>query len=494
MPQPCTVVIFGATGDLTHRKLIPALYNLAADGDLPAATAVVGFARRDKTDEGFRSEMEEATKKFSRQSVRDELWQSFASGLYYHRSEFGDADGYTRLAKRLDEIDAQRGTSGNRLFYLSVAPSEFEGILEHLKAAGLNKAAEGSWARVIVEKPFGTDLPSAQELNGVVARTFHERDTFRIDHYLGKETAQNMMVLRFANAIFEPLWNTRFVDHVQITASEPLGVEGRGPYYESSGALRDMVQNHLLQLLSIVAMEPPHSMDSDSVRDEKLRVLRALKPIDTRDISKIAVRGQYHSGVIKGSSVPAYATEHGVKPQSTTETFVALKAEIENWRWAGVPFFLRTGKRLAERVAEIVVNFRPVPHSALGPTALRPGANRLVIRLQPNESIRLYCLAKQPGEGMNLSSVHLDLAFDQFFKEGQMEAYQRLLLDVINGRLALFVRRDEQEAAWTWVEPILNEWAASNKPPKPYAAGTWGPAAASAMLAQHGTCWLEEEN
>jgi glucose-6-phosphate 1-dehydrogenase len=255
-----------------------------------------------------------------------------------------------------------------------------------------------------------------------------------------------------------------------------------------------MVQNHLLQLLSIVAMEPPHSMDSDSVRDEKLRVLRALKPIDTRDIPKIAVRGQYHAGVIKGTSVPAYATEHGVKPQSTTETFVALKVEIENWRWAGVPFFLRTGKRLAERVAEIVVNFRPVPHSALGAPALRPGANRLVIRLQPNESIRLYCLAKQPGEGMNLSSVHLDLAFDQFFKEGQMEAYQRLLLDVINGRLALFVRRDEQEAAWRWVEPILNEWAASNKPPKPYAAGTWGPAAASAMLAQHDTCWLEEEN
>ncbi|VWD53935.1 glucose-6-phosphate 1-dehydrogenase [Burkholderia contaminans] len=255
-----------------------------------------------------------------------------------------------------------------------------------------------------------------------------------------------------------------------------------------------MVQNHLLQLLSIVAMEPPHSMDSDSVRDEKLRVLRALKPVDPRDIGKVAVRGQYHAGVIKGAQVPAYATEPGVKPDSQTETFVALKVEIENWRWAGVPFFLRTGKRLADRVAEIVVNFRPVPHSALGPTALRPGSNRLVIRLQPNETIRLYCLAKQPGEGMNLASVHLDLAFDQFFKEGQMEAYQRLLLDVINGRLALFVRRDEQEAAWRWVEPILNEWARTLKPPKPYAAGTWGPAAASAMLAQHDTCWLEEEN
>jgi glucose-6-phosphate 1-dehydrogenase len=284
------------------------------------------------------------------------------------------------------------------------------------------------------------------------------------------------------------------VESIQITIAEELGVEARGDFYDNTGALRDMVQNHLLQLLSIVAMEPPHSMDSDSVRDEKLRVLRALKPIDPRDIGKVAVRGQYHAGGIRGSAVPAYATEPGVKPDSTTETFVALKVEIENWRWAGVPFFLRTGKRLADRVAEIVVNFRAVPHSALGASALRGGANRLVIRLQPNETIRLYCLAKQPGEGMNLASVHLDLAFDRFFREGQMEAYQRLLLDVINGRLALFVRRDEQEAAWRWVEPILNEWATSNKPPKPYAAGTWGPAAASAMLAQHGTCWLEEEN
>jgi glucose-6-phosphate 1-dehydrogenase len=255
-----------------------------------------------------------------------------------------------------------------------------------------------------------------------------------------------------------------------------------------------MVQNHLLQLLSIVAMEPPHSMDSDSVRDEKLRVLRALKPVNPLEIPKIAVRGQYHAGVIRGQPVPAYAAEPGVKPDSRTETFAALKVEIENWRWAGVPFFLRTGKRLADRIAEIVVNFRPVPHSALGASALRAGSNRLVIRLQPNETIRLFCLAKQPGEGMNLASVHLNLAFDQFFREGQMDAYQRLLLDVINGRLALFVRRDEQEAAWKWVEPILNEWAASPRAPKPYVAGTWGPAASSAMLAQHGTCWIEEEN
>jgi glucose-6-phosphate 1-dehydrogenase len=345
----------------------------------------------------------------------------------------------------------------------------------------------------VLEKPLGYDLRSSNAINDAVGEIFAEEQIYRIDHYLGKEPVQNLLALRFGNALFEPLWRREWVESIQITIAEELGVEARGDFYDNTGALRDMVQNHLLQLLSIVAMEPPHSMDSDSVRDEKLRVLRALKPIDPRDISKVAVRGQYHAGVIRGTSVPAYATEPGVKTDSATETFVALKVEIENWRWAGVPFFLRTGKRLADRVAEIVVNFRAVPHSALGASALRAGANRLVIRLQPNETIRLFCLAKKPGEGMNLSSVHLDLAFDQFFKEGQMEAYQRLLLDVINGRLALFVRRDEQEAAWKWVEPILNEWAASGKP-KPYAAGTWGPAAASAMLAQHDTCWLEEEN
>ncbi|MGC3990240.1 MAG: glucose-6-phosphate dehydrogenase [Chthoniobacteraceae bacterium] len=307
MPQPCTIVIFGATGDLTHRKLIPALYNLTADGDLPAATTVVGFARRDKTDEVFRTEMEEATRKFSRQTVKDELWQGFASGLYYHRSEFGDEDGYKRLADKLNQIDAERGTAGNRLFYLSVAPSEFEGILEKLKGAGLNKTTEGSWSRVIVEKPFGTDLPSAQELNGVVARTFSEKETFRIDHYLGKETAQNMMVLRFANAIFEPLWNSHHIDHVQITASEPLGVEGRGPYYEGSGALRDMVQNHLLQLLCLTAMEPPTDLTADSIRDEKVKVLRSLRPIVGDVVGTNVVRGQYSAGAINGKDVPRTA-------------------------------------------------------------------------------------------------------------------------------------------------------------------------------------------
>src|SRR6185437_8310005 len=352
--------------------------------------------------------------------------------------------------------------------------------------------AEG--ARVVLEKPLGYDLASSSAINDAVGEIFAEEQIYRIDHYLGKEAVQNLFALRFGNSLFEPLWRREWVESIQITVAEELGVEGRGNFYDQTGALRDMVQNHLLQLLSIVAMEPPQSMDADAVRGEKLRVLRALKPLPADEIRQSVVRGQYHAGAISGRPVPAYLAEPGVRQGSATETFVALKAEVENWRWAGVPFFLRTGKRLAGRVAEIVVNFRAVPHSALGSMALRPGSNRLTIRLQPDESIRLSALAKQPGLGMNLRGVYLDLAFDQFFQQDRMEAYQRLLLDVIAGRLALFVRRDEQEAAWRWVAPIIDEWAKPESAPKPYAAGTWGPAAASALLARHNTCWLEEEN
>jgi glucose-6-phosphate 1-dehydrogenase len=413
----------------------------------------------------------------------EDAWRSFLERIEFVAIDLGKAEDFVLLR------DAVANLPGTRVFYLATGPSLFVPICHALASVGLNTNS-----RIVLEKPLGYDLRSSNAINDAVGEIFAEEQIYRIDHYLGKEPVQNLLALRFGNALFEPLWRREWVESIQITIAEELGVEARGDFYDNTGALRDMVQNHLLQLLSIVAMEPPLSMDSDSVRDEKLRVLRALKPIDQRDISRVAVRGQYHAGVIRGAAVPAYSNEPGVRTESATETFVALKVEIENWRWAGVPFFLRTGKRLADRVAEIVVNFRPVPHSALGATALRAGANRLVIRLQPNETIRLYCLAKKPGEGMNLASVHLDLAFDQFFREGQMEAYQRLLLDVINGRLALFVRRDEQEAAWRWVEPILNEWAASGTKPKPYAAGTWGPAAASAMLAQHDTCWLEEEN
>jgi len=330
MPQPCTVVIFGASGDLTFRKLIPALYNIAADGDLPTGLTVVGFARREKTDESFRAELETAARKFSRQTVRDELWSSFSKSIFYHQSEFHDAEGFRSLARRLDEIDAEHGTRGNRLFYLAVAPGQFGLILQQLKDAGLNKARQGSWARVVVEKPFGVDLPTAEALNEEVSHTFPEKDTYRIDHFLGKETAQNIMVLRFANAIFEPLWNHRYIDNVQITASEALGVEGRGPFYEASGALRDMVQNHLLQLLCLVAMEPPTDLTADSVRDEKVKVIRSLRPIAGEDVATHVVRGQYSAGAINGKDVLGYRQEDRVSPESETETYVAMKILVDN--------------------------------------------------------------------------------------------------------------------------------------------------------------------
>jgi glucose-6-phosphate 1-dehydrogenase len=479
-----TFVLFGGTGDLSMRKILPALYEAHRAGMLAAGGKIYAVARHiDGREQYLQWVNEHVRAHVTHAQFTEDTWRTFLDRIEFVAIDLGKAEDFVLLR------DAIANLPGIRVFYLATGPSLFVPICRALASVGLNEHS-----RIVLEKPLGYDLRSSNAINDAVGEMFAEEQIYRIDHYLGKEPVQNLLALRFGNALFEPLWRREWVESIQITIAEELGVEARGDFYDNTGALRDMVQNHLLQLLSIVAMEPPHSMDSDSVRDEKLRVLRALKPIDPRDISRVAVRGQYHAGVIRGASVPAYANESGVRPDSTTETFVALKAEIENWRWAGVPFFLRTGKRLADRVAEIVVNFRPVPHSALGATALRAGANRLVIRLQPNETIRLYCLAKKPGEGMNLSSVHLDLAFDQFFREGQMEAYQRLLLDVINGRLALFVRRDEQEAAWRWVEPILNEWAASGTKPKPYAAGTWGPAAASAMLAQHDTCWLEEEN
>lgn len=485
-----TFVLFGGTGDLAMRKILPALFEAYDSNMLNQTGRIVAVARhaadRDEyvkwVEEHVKPHAVEATTKGGK-PFDEAAWERFVERLLYVKLDLGRAEDYAKLR------DAIAPLPGIRVFYLATGPSLFVPICKALASVGLNEGA-----RIVLEKPLGYDLQSSNAINDAVGEIFAEDQIYRIDHYLGKEPVQNLLALRFSNVLFEPLWRREWVESIQITIAEQLGVEARGDFYDNTGALRDMVQNHLLQLLSIVAMEPPHSMDSDSVRDEKLRVLRALKPIDPHEIGKVAVRGQYHAGTIAGAQVPAYATEPGVKPDSATETFVALKVEIDNWRWAGVPFFLRTGKRLADRIAEIVVNFRPVPHSALGPTPLRPGTNRMVIRLQPNESIRLYCLAKQPGEGMNLASVHLDLAFDRFFKEAQMEAYQRLLLDVIRGRLALFVRRDEQEAAWRWVEPILNDWQHSLKPPKPYAAGTWGPAASSAMLAQHGTCWIEEEN
>jgi glucose-6-phosphate 1-dehydrogenase len=487
MPQPCTVVIFGATGDLTHRKLVPALYNIAADGDLPSALRVVGFARREKTDEQFRAELGEATRKFSRQTVQDEMWKSFAERIYYHRSEFSDDAGYTRLAERLRQIDAEHGTGGNRLFYLSVAPTEVEGILERLKQSGLNKTTSGAWARVIVEKPFGTDLPSAEALNRIVGHSFRERDTFRIDHYLGKETAQNIMVLRFANAIFEPLWNSRYIDHVQITASETLGVEARGPYYEGAGALRDMVQNHLLQLLCLVAMDPPTDLSADSVRDEKVKIVRSLRPLLGQDV----VRGQYAAGAVLGKNVKAYREEDRVSPQSMTETYVALKLNIDNWRWADVPFYMRVGKRLPKSGTEIAVTFKSAPQVLFTKAAEVTGHNVLVIRIQPDEGISLRMQAKIPGATLRIEPVKMDFHYGTSFGKASPEAYERLLLDAMSGDATLFARRDEVEQAWKFIDPIEDAWhRSSHSPPLcSYKAGSWGPREADELIERDGRSW-----
>ena len=489
VPQPCIIVIFGATGDLTHRKLIPALYNLAADGDLPPAVAIVGFARREKSDDGFRSELEEATRKFSRQAVRDEIWKTFAQSIFYHQSEFGDEAGYQTLAKRLDQIDKECGTRGNRLFYFAAAPDQFEPILKHLKAAGLNETCKGSWARVIVEKPFGTDLASARELNRIVRNSFTEEQTYRIDHFLGKETAQNILVLRFANAIFAPLWNTHYIDQVQITAAETLGVETRAGFYERTGALRDMVQNHLLQLLCLVAMEPPTDLSADSIRDEKVKVVRSLRRLSRNEVASNVVRGQYTEGAIHGKPVLGYRQEQNVKPDSQTETFAALRLYIDNWRWADVPIYMRVGKRLPKSATEISIHFKKAP-AVLFNRGLSD-QNVLVIRIQPDEGISLQIHAKVPGTSFRVEPVKMDFHYGTSFGKASPEAYERLLLDAMSGDATLFARRDEVEEAWAFIDIIEDAWAAKKDAPDLffYSAGSWGPEEADDLLARDGRAW-----
>ena len=489
VPQPCAIVIFGATGDLTHRKLIPALYNLAADGELPPAMAIIGFARRPKSDEEFRKDMEEATREFSRQPVRDEIWKTFSQSIFYHQSEFGDEDGYKGLVKRLDDIDKTHGTRGNRLFYLAAGPDEFEVILKNLKGAGLNQTCKGSWARVIVEKPFGTDLASARELNRIVRNSFAEEQTYRIDHFLGKETAQNILVLRFANAIFSPLWNTHYIDHVQITAAETLGVETRGGYYETAGALRDMVQNHLIQLLCLVAMEPPTDLSADSIRDEKVKVVRSLRRWSRDEIAADVVRAQYTKGAINGKPVAAYRQEQKVNPESETETFVALRLFIDNWRWADVPVYMRVGKRLPKSATEISIHFKKAP-PVLFNKDLRD-LNVLVIRIQPDEGISLRIHAKVPGTSFRIEPVKMDFHYGTSFGKPSPEAYERLLLDAMSGDATLFARRDEVEEAWAFIDPIEEAWHAKKDAPELYfyPAGSWGPEAADDLLARDGRAW-----
>lgn len=492
-PESCVLVIFGATGDLTHRKLIPALYNMAADGDLPAGLQVVGFARREKSDEDFRKGLEELNREVSRQGHNDDLWEQYEQNIFYHQSTFTDADGYAALKVKLDEME-KNGASPNRLFYLASAPEFFDDILLNLKEAGLNESENG-WCRAVVEKPFGTDLATAQHLNQVVSEVFNEIDTFRIDHYLGKETAQNIMVLRFANHLFEVLWNNRFIDQVQITCAEPLGMEGgRGGYYDKSGAMRDMIQNHLLQLLSLVAMEPPTDLSADGVRDEKVKVLKSLRHIEgPEEVGKNVVRAQYTAGTVNGNEVVGYRREDRVNPGSMTESFVALKVMIDNWRWEGVPFYVRMGKRLPKKGTEISIHYKKAPNvlfnAAVGAEAM-PG-NVLVIRIQPNEGISLGMRSKRPGPAATLQPVKMDFRYQTSFGKSSPEAYERLLLDAMAGDATLFARADEVETAWKYVDKIEDAWHKSANPPKmaEYPAGSWGPKEADELLEQDGHEW-----
>ncbi|AOY01869.1 glucose-6-phosphate dehydrogenase [Jeongeupia sp. USM3] len=474
------MVLFGGTGDLVMRKLLPALYHQHQDGNLPAEGRIVCLGRSVPDTAAYLDKAHALAKGYLGKHYNDADWDSFAARIQYLKIDANKPEEFGLLADALNEFPKRA-----RVFYLSTAPDLFAPISKSLAGVGLTKGN----ARVVLEKPLGHDLASSNKINDEVGQYFEEHQIYRIDHYLGKEPVLNLIALRFANTLLEPLWRREWIRDVQITVTEQVGVETRADFYDKTGALRDMIQNHLLQLLTIVAMEPPASIDADAVRDEKLKVLRALKPLTVEDVHTKVVRGQYRAGAVGGKPVPGYLEEPDVPAGSKTETFVALKAEIQTWRWAGVPFFLRTGKRLQERLAEIVINFREAPHSIFGKMGT---PNRLVIQLQPDESVRLYLMAKEPGNQVRLRPVHLDLDFKETFTTRSPEAYERLLMDVIRGDLSLFVRRDEQRAAWKWVEPIIDTWEASPDAPKAYTAGTWGPAASSALLSRDGLCWHEE--
>jgi glucose-6-phosphate 1-dehydrogenase len=483
--HPTTVVIFGASGDLAKRKLLPAIYNLAHEGALPERFNLIGCARSEWSDDEFRDIAREAIQKFSRREPDDTVLDSLLSRVRYVPGTFDDAGLFAKIGEIAEAEDEEAGLTFNRIFYLSVAPQFFETIAEQLGKAGMNRR-EGAEVRIVVEKPFGHDLESALHLNQALLSVFHENQIYRIDHYLGKETVQNTLVLRFANGIFEPVWNRSYVDHVQITASEEVALEGRAGYYDSAGALRDLIQNHLLQLLMLSAMEPPVSFSADDIRDEKVKVLHAIKPPKVEEVHGMAVRAQYSAGNAGGKDVPGYLEEEGVKDGSVTETFAAVRLQIDNWRWAGVPFYIRTGKALARKGTEIVITLKPVPHLAFhqeGSLGVHP--NQLILAVQPNEGVSMSLMAKIPGSRMRVRPVNMEFLYGTSFLSQSPEAYERLILDTMRGDATLFARNDEVEAAWRIVDPILTAWSKDTDPIPQYKAGSSGPAEQDSIMINH---------
>ena len=491
VPDPSILVLFGATGDLAHRKVIPALYHLWRTNLLPHEFLLLAVGRRPYDDEEFRAEIRTSLEQFSRVMPLDEdAWRSFAERILYERLDFDDPAAFEALAKRLDDLDKENGTRGNHLFYLATQPSQFAAIVGQLGRVGLDhEHHEGGWRRVVIEKPFGHDLDSAKRLNREVGKVFRESQVYRIDHYLGKETVRNLLVFRFGNGIFEPLWNRRYVDHVQITVAESIGIENRGAFYEQTGASRDVLQNHLLQLVSLVAMEPPATFEANALRDEKVKVLRAIE-ITPDDVSNDVVRGQYAPGWVGATQVAGYREEPDVDRKSETETFVAAKFMIDDWRWSGVPFYVRTGKRLPKRSTEIAIQYREVPHRLFKDEGVEPDPNLLAIRIQPDEGIMLRFGAKVPGLGLDVRSVTMDFTYGSAFSVDSPDAYETLILDALQGDASLFTRADEVEEAWSIVDPIIDSWASGSAPTFPnYDAGTWGPPEADALIERDGRRW-----
>lgn len=491
--NPCIFVIFGATGDLTARKLLPALYNLALDGQLPSQFAVVGFARKEKTHAQFRDEMKEALNQFSRNRPVDEtIWKNFSQQIFYHCSEFHDGEGYKRLNDFLKNLDGRLGTKGNRVYYLSTQPRYFTMISEKLHQAGLIYpfTKEAPWSRLIVEKPFGHDLNSAIQLQKELLQFLSEEQIFRIDHYLGKETVQNLLVFRFANSLFESLWNSRYIDHVQITVAENIGIGRRGAFFEEAGMMRDIVQNHMMQLLSLVAMEPPVNLEADAIRDEKVKVLQAIRAFKETDFKTSIVRGQYGDGFIDGAEVKGYRSEKDVNPQSQVETYVALRLFIDNWRWDGVPFYLRAGKRLPKRATEIAIQFKHPPAVLFQKQGKQHESNVLAIRIQPDEGTALKINCKVPGPASPIQPVKMDFRYGSYFGMSPPEAYERLILDCMMADSTLFAREDEVLSSWKLLSPVLERWQSTPPDSFPnYQAGTWGPKLAEEMMSRDGRKW-----